>query len=299
MEALDQFWQSLHPALQTIIIGLIVAAFVGIISLVIRLIRRFTITSARKKATEEDRLKMHFQEINEEIRSDLSEANISEMYGLIVTYAGGVPQYHPDFVGIELPKLPDSFEVHFPKEKETYGNYIRKILKNNQDYKELRNKIKTDFESEGIPLVNINTPPTTSPVIYDSILWPLFNWWEDRSQGKVNPQPNFEQIETSPDFGHNHLLVVGWGSGAIAYAETEADKQRCKNIIGNIAENREYENKAATIIQSANNILEDFRTYKAALISTLDSTKKFWPGTKTYVFKKETKKCARCKEIFT
>lgn len=261
-------------------------------------VRQSITQRAEKKKELEQKLMIHFDELYDDIKAMLSDIKINEMYGLIVTYAGGVPLYHPDFVGIELPKLPDSFNAHFPKETKTYGNHIHRILTNNEGYKELRQKIKTDFEVEGIPLVDIHPPPTTSPVIYDSIFWPLFSWWNDRSQGKVNPHPNFEQIETSPDFGHNHLLVKGWGSNAIAYAETEADKEKCKEIISKIAYKAEYENEAVKIIRLANETLKEFRTFKGQLIQTLEDIKKWWPGTQTYKFKRDKKQCARCKQIF-
>lgn len=269
---------------------------------IVSLIGGFVLHIAYGKYQEKQRrqnasLKKHFEELNGEVRSTISEAKISEMYGLIVTYAGGIPQYHPDFVGIELPKLPDSFEAHFPKETKMYGNYIGRILRNNEGYKELRQKIKTDFESEGIPVVNINPPPKTSPAIYDTIFWPLFSWWKDRSQGKNKPWPNFEQIETTADFGPNHLVVAGWGSGAIAYAKTNSDRRKCKHAIGKVAENKEYESEATKTIKMANERVKEIRTFKEQLMDTLDDIEKFWPGTKKSKFKK-AKNCPKCKEIF-
>ncbi len=295
---LNQFWQSLHPAIQVIMGGLIVAALVGIITSVRRLVRKLTSLSTRKKAAEEDRLKKHFQEIYEEAMSSLSEANISEMYGLIVTYRGGTPQYHPDVVAIELPKFSNSFEAHFPEENKQYGNLTHIILRNNESYKDLRKKFTAFFQSEGILVVNINRPLTKSPVVYDNIFWPLFSWWSERSQGKTNPHPDFEQIETIDDFGPNHLVVSGWRSGAMAYAVGLTDQQRCKEVITGIAKNVEYQNEAVKIIHSANEIAKQFRTIKGQIINTLDDTQKFWPGTQNYEFKIEDKKCARCKQIF-
>lgn len=260
-------------------------------------VRHFINQRSEKKREQDRKLRIHFKELAEEAKSILSEANVSEMYGLIVTYAGSIPQYHPDCVGIELPKLPDSFQAHFPKETEMYGNYISRILRNNKVYKELRQKIKTDFESEGIPLVNTSPPPKISPVIYDTVFWPLFSCWKDRSQGKAKALPNFEQIETTADFGPNHLVVAGWGSGAIAYAETDNDRQKCKHAIGKVAENKEYESEAAKTIEMANERVKEIRTFKEQLMDTLDDIEKFWPGTKKYKFKK-AKNCPKCKEIF-
>ncbi len=295
----DQIWQFLSENREALIIGVIIAIVIALFRNLLRRLWQAIFPTAEKKKEKDNKLKVHFKELKDEARAILSEAKISEMYGLVVTYAGGIPQYHPDFVGIELPKVPDSFEAHFPKETEMYGNYISRILRNNKGYKELRQKIKTDFESKGIPVVNINPPPKTSPVIYDTIFWPLFNWWKDRSQGKAKPWPNFEQIETTADFGPNHLVVAGWGSGAIAYAETHTDKQRCKNIITKIAKNGEYENEAVKTIQLASEVLKEFRTFKRQLINTLDDIEKLWPGTQSYKFKREKKKCTRCKQIFS
>jgi len=295
-ELIAQIWEFLSTNAQQIIIGLIVAAIVSVLAFPVR---KWIIRSREQKKQQEERLRLHFKELDEEARAILSEAKISEMYGLIVTYAGGIPQYHPDLVGIELPKLPDSFEAHFPKETEMYGNYISRILRNNKGYKELRQKIKTDFESEGIPIVNISPPPKTSPIIYDAIFWPLFSWWKDDSQGKPKPWPNFEQIETTADFGPNHLVVAGWGSQSIAYGETEDDRKRCKRAISEVVQNKEFEREAVKTIQLANKVLKEFRTFKRELINTLDDIEKLWPGTQSYKFKREKKKCSRCKQIFS
>jgi len=296
----EQFLQFVSTYEVQIVIGVIVTVAATIIIFLLRGVVRKVwelIFPPSGKEVRDKKLRLHFNELSEETKAILSEARISEMYGLVVTYAGGIPQYHPDFVGIELPKLPDSFEAHFPIESKMYGDYISRILRNNEGYKELRQKVRTDFESEGIPVVNINPPPKTSPVIYDTILWPLFSWWKDCNQGKAKPWPNFEQIETNVDFGPNHLVVAGWGSGAIAYAETDSDKQKCKYAIGKVAKNTEYESEAAETIDMANERVKEIRTFKEQLIDTLDDIGKFWPGTKKYKFREE-KNCSRCKELF-
>lgn len=292
---MQQIWQSIPTLGQQIIIAVIAGAILYILAFPVR---KLITSSQEQERKREEKLRIHFDELYKEMKASLSDVNINVMYGLIVTYAGGVPQYHPDVVGIELPKLPDSFEAHFPKETKMYGNHTDRILTNNKDYKELRQKIKTDFESEGIPLVSINPPPTTSPVVYDTIFWPLFSWWNDRSEGKTKASPNFEQIETTADFGPNHLVVSGWHSGAIAYAVGPTDKQRCKEIISRIAYKAEYENEAAKIIHLANKTLKEFRTFRGQLTQTLEDIKKLWPGTHIYKFKREKKKCTRCKQIF-
>ncbi len=251
-----------------------------------------------RKKEQGEKLRKHFVELCEEVKAAISDVKIGGMYGLIVTYAGGVPQYHPDFVAMELPKLADSFCAHFPKEAEKYGEQISKILRNNQSYKDLCQKIKADFESESISMANANLPPTTSPVVYDTIFWPLFSWWDYRNQGKLKPHPNFEQIETTTDFGPNHLVASGWNSGAIAYAIKPAEKERCKETISRIAYRADYEEEAASIIQAANEILRSFRAFRTHIIDVLEDINKLWPGTKACIFKKEKKKCAKCKQIF-
>ena len=251
------------------------------------------------KRTQEGRLRKHFEELNGEVKDVLSDVNVSEMYGLIVTYAGGIPQYHPNVIGIELPKLPDSFKIHFPKEAEQYGNHIHNILRNNQNYKDLREKIISDFESEKITVVSVNLPPTKSPVIYDSIFWPLFSWWNDRSQGKADPHPDFDKIETTIDHDPDSLVASGWHSTAIAYAVDPTEKRKCIEIISQIAHKAGYEEEASRINRSANEILRDFRAFKGHIMGVLEEIDKLWPGTKTNKFKLEKKKCPRCKQIFS
>lgn len=297
---LEQLLQFVSTYKVQIIVGVIVTVAATIIIFLLRsAVRKLweIIFPPSGKEVRDKKLRLHFNEIYKETRTVFSEANISEMYGLVVVYAGGMPLYHPDVVGIELPKLPDLFEAHFPKETKIYGDYISRILRNNEGYKELCQKIKTDFESEGIPVVNINSPPTTSPVIYNTIVWPLFSWWKERSQGRERPSPNFSQIETTADFGPNQLVVAGWGSGAIAYAKTDSDRQKCEYAIGKVAENKKYEQEATIMIETANKLVKDIRTFKRQLIDSLEDIERYWPGTSKHKFK-EKNNCARCKGIF-
>lgn len=297
---LEQLLQFVSTYKVQIIVGVVVTAAATIIIFFLRSVVRKLweiIFPPSGKEVRDKKLRLHFNEIYTETRTALSEANISEMYGLVVVYAGGIPLYHPDFVRIELPKLLDSFEVHFPKETKMYGDYISRILRNNEGYKGLWQKIKTDFESEGIPIVNINLPPTTSPVIYDTVIWPLFSWWKERSQGKESPLPNFSQIETTAAFGPNQLVVAGWRSGAIAYAKTDSDRQKCEYAIGKVAENKKYEQEATIMIETANKQVKDIMTFKRQLIDSLEDIERYWPGTSKHKFKEENN-CARCKELF-
>jgi hypothetical protein len=294
-----QSWQSIPGHLQQIIIGILASIVGGAILYILAFpVRRSVAASQERKKERDKKLKIHFEEINKEARSEVSEvSNVVEMYGAIVVRKGAVPLYHPDFVAIELPKFSKSFAGHFPRANNKWMELIGGILKHNESYSQLVQNIRNSFESEGIPVVDINNPPKVSPYIYDNIYAPLFSWWEDRHHGKAKPWPNFEHIETKPDFGPNHLLVAGWGSSAIAYAETDSDKERCKRAISRVAEDKDYENRAATSIKLANQRVQEIWTFKAELIDTLDDIDKFWPGTRNCRFKEE-KNCSRCKELF-
>ena len=294
-----QFWQSIPGHLQQVIIGILASIVGGAILYILAFpVRRSVIAVQERKKERDKKLKIHFEEINKEARSEMSEVSkVVEMYGAIVVRKGTVPLYHPDFVAIELPKFSESFAAHFPRANNKWMECIGGILKHNESYRQLVQNIRNNFESEGIPVVDINHSPNASPYIYDNIFAPLFSWWEDRHHGKAKPWPNFSHIETKTDFGPNHLLVAGWGSSAIAYAETDSDKERCKRAISRVAEDKDYENRAATSIKSANQRVQEIRAFKAELIDTLDDIDKFWPGTRNCRFKEE-KNCWRCKELF-
>lgn len=210
----------------------------------------------------------------------------------------GLSTYVHDFGETILPRPLASFVAHFPVETAELDEYRPKIEEHNRRLVDFRSRIKRDFESRDIPVVNINHPPSDPPYIYDTIFRPLFDWWKDRNQRKANPRPNFEQIETKSDFGPNHLLVAGWGSEAIAYAETDSDKQRCKDALSEVAENKEYEREAAGLVSSANELVKQARTLGRELSDKLGNVAKFWPGTKNYRFKKEKQKCPKCREVF-
>ncbi len=294
---IDQIWQFLSQNRDALIIGVIIAIVIALLRNLLRRLWQAIFSTPEKKKEKDNKLKVHFKELKDEAKSIMSEANLIEMYGAVVASKGSVPLYHPDFVGIELPKFPENFTAHFPEIAKKWIECIGRILEHSKSYKQLVQNIRNSFKSEGIPIVDINHPPNVSPYIYDNIFPPLFNWWKDCGQSKANPWPNFEQIETKRDFGPNHLVVAGWNSQAIAYAETDSDKRRCKEAIGRVAKNKEYENEAAKTIELANERMKDVRTFKGQLTDTLDDIEKFWPGTKKYKFKEE-KNCSRCKELF-
>lgn len=284
---------------QQVTIGILATIIGGIILYILALpIRRFIVGLHEKNRERNSKLNTHFAEIKEEAKSDLSEvSNVVEMYGVVVVRKGSVPLYHPNSIVIELPKFSDSFAAHFPEFADKWIECVRKILDHDKSYRQLVHNIRSGFESRGFPVVDVNHPPSVPPYIYENIYPPLFNWWKDRHQGKSRPWPDFGHIETKPDFGPNALLAAGWGSSAIAYAETEEDRERCKHAIRRLAQNKGYEKEAALMIELANQLVHEVREFKSEVVAALDDIEKYWPGTTNYRFK-ESKNCPRCKDLF-
>ena len=84
---------------------------------------------------------------------------------------------------------------------------------------------------------------------------------------------------------------------AIACVSNEADSERYKRVLREIAENEEFREEAANLISDADRLVKQARGFCRKLNDKLDDTYKLWPGTKKYRFK-EVKNCPRCKELF-
>jgi len=184
-----QIWQSIPTIAQQIIVGLIVVAIAYVLAFPVR---RFVSHSQEQKSNKKKRLRLHFKELSDEVRFTVSGANITEMYGAIVASKASVPLYHPDIIAIELPKFSESFAAHFPKENDKWVKYIGRILEHNEGYRQLLQKIRHDFESRGIPVVNIQADLT--PCVYDALFHAVFNRWKELARNS-RPWPDFEDIE--------------------------------------------------------------------------------------------------------
>lgn len=292
IEWLDQFWQSLHPAMQVIIGGLTVAALIGIIALLIRLIRKLTVPSPEKKKEQDKKLRIHFEDLKGESRKITTD--LSEVYGEVV---GSSRLHWHHLKEDELRELSDAFIAHFSKEATEWAKCISAINAHNGNRRAFCVKVKEVFESKGID-VGAYRSVKPSPYIYDAIFDPLFSWWEDRSQKKANPSPDFQRIQTTLPGRPDELYAYGWDSASIAYAKNDDDKKKCIEAIHELAKNKVYEREAANLLTSADALIDAVKALAQKLNEKIYNVDKFWPGTKSYKFKKLVKKCPKCKEIF-
>jgi hypothetical protein len=238
------------------------------------------------------RLKVHFEEIKREAETNIISgiSGVSEHSGRVVIYDGHNEYATP----IELPKPSESFATHLPEETSKLADYGKNINKHNKIYEAFRLKVTNSFKSKAVDVVNINDK-TSCPHIWDNIFWLLFEWWLDRHQSKV-PHFDFGQIEVTKDFGPHNLLVAGCNSQAVAYAETEESKEKCKSVIWEVADNQEFEREAVEIINSAHGLEKEIKTLAKELSDKLDNIYKFelWRGRRRkFVIQK---KCPLCQK---
>ncbi|MFC1980386.1 hypothetical protein ACFLVS_06055, partial [Chloroflexota bacterium] len=217
MEWLDQFWQSLHPAIQVIIGGLIVAALVGIITLVIRLIRKLTVPSPEEKEKNEDKLKVHFKELEKEARKIIPQLTHID-WAIVIREnlprrSASIEDYTiRSITEFQLSLFDDSLAAHFPKEANQWASHKNRIIYNNQSFKILLQKLRDTFEQQGIPVVNANSQAI--PCVYDNIFAPLYRFWEAIIENKPI-WPDFNQIEQNQTQDGSILLYAkGWNSAA-------------------------------------------------------------------------------------
>lgn len=262
-------------------------------------VRRFHARRLKVKRERDNKRKAHFKELSAEARQIMSEApNLSEWCGEIVVRKPGYVIHGPDLAGIAFPRFSTEFAAHFSQEAGEWARYDARVVKHNNDYGELCLTVKHEFESRGIRMISKSDLPSVGPCIYDSIFDPLFSWWGQRAQKKPDSWLNFKEFETRPDREAYELFVPTWYSSPIAYARTNSERQKCKDAIRSVAENREYEKKATEIMNSAERLLGEIQTFKKRLADRLDDVDRYWPGTKSYKFKEMVKSCPKCKEIF-
>lgn len=300
MNEIVKFLSSLHPIVQGIIYAIIAAIIITVITFIIKRIQN---NSKEKRTLENERLKIHFMELKSEANAIIVACNLSEFLGAILINQTpemliSVSQYVKDFSKALLPVPLSTFIAHFPKEASSLTEYRKNIEKHNIRRFALDTKIKSDFENRQISVLNVNNTSNESFYVYDSIYITLFKWWQECYQHKANPRPNFDNIESRADQNPNNLYAEGWGAQAIAYANTTSDKQKCKNEIQKVAHNSEYQKEVIYLTVSADVIITAVEILSHQLKEKLDEVERYWPGTKSYKFKKAIKNCPKCKEIF-
>jgi hypothetical protein len=238
------------------------------------------ITPRQKKHNR--KLKAHFQNMKEVSLNIIP--NLAEPYGEIsITDRGKA-----------LHRFPDEFVAHFPKEANTWDTYCQAIDVHNRKYMEFRLSIRKAFESHGLEIMPVGQT-YTSPYIYEAIYHPFYVWCRDRLRKSEHPQVDFTRIEIDPSRGTSNLFVSGWNSEAIACAEKEIDKEKCKAAILDVV--NKYEQEDINLISSAARILKLVHGLQTKLTTTISNIDKYWPDTKDYRFRK-SEQCPICRNIF-
>lgn len=200
-----------------------------------------------------------------------------------------------DFKEVEAPPISASLQAHFPGSSEEWTGLMQEISEHNTNYKAFCEKIKADFESKGIPVVQ-NDRCKSFTFIYEDVFNPLFNMWKELARGR-HPWPDFQKIDTVPVEGSHFLHPSGWEASVLAFAKTEDDIKKCKLVLNEIADDIGNQGEAAKILDSANKLVEKAREFANQFAVKLDEIDKYWPGKKTNKFKRLKKTCQTCKEL--
>jgi len=258
----------------------------------------------QRKSTGRDRkLRAHFEELKKEARLIISSAahvpEITETtddsgeIGVTVT----VGAYGQIVKSIEEAQVSGSFKAHFREQVKEFNRLKQKIREHNAKCEDFRQKIKTAFESKGIP---VGYQDALSAYIHEDAFKPLFHMWEELARGK-HPWPDFQKIEFEPIYnmkGASLLYASGWKANAVAFAMTAADSEKCKAVLAEVAENQEDQKEAAEIFDSANKLIGEAKEFVGRLVTELNDMDNFWPGKKTNTFKELKKTCPGCRELF-
>ena len=248
----------------------------------------------QRKNTEQDRkLRAHFEELRREAQEIVRiMSRVTERYGKIVSHSQAI---YSEITCVVFPQPSDSFMAHFPEETTKLGEYSRRIEAHNRDYEGFRLKIKTDFESKGIPVVQ-NDQRKSFTFIYEDVFNPLFNMWKELAQGR-HPWPDFRKIDTVSVEGGHFLHPSGWEASMVAFAKTEDDSEKCRLALAEIADNVGNRGEAAKILDSANKLVEKAREFANQFAAKLDEIDRYWPGKQPNKFKRLEKTCQTCREL--
>jgi hypothetical protein len=200
-----------------------------------------------------------------------------------------------DFKEVEAPPISAGLEAHFPGQSEEWRALMQRISEHNRNYKAFCQKIKADFESKGIPVVQ-NDRRKSFTFIYEDVFNPLFNMWKELARGR-HPWPDFQKIDTVSVEGSHFLHPSGWESSVVAFAKTEDDSEQCKLALARIAGDGENQKEAGEIFGSASELMKEAREFADQFAAKLDEIDKYWPGKKPNKFKRLKKICQTCKDL--
>jgi len=286
-ELVTQIWQFISAS-ALVIIGLIIAA---ITAFGVYFGPRFTAKWQRKQEKQDTNLKTHFEDIEKYIYSKILPYSRSIVVkGLCMWYNdhSKVKNGYP----FEIDEGYKSFKIHFREFADELEHLHKKALELNSRLKKIREKIATLVKQGGISFGGVNEQ--ASQIIYDNIFAALNNHYKEI---KINNRSNiFERIEESQESGKSGLLYASnWlKDSAIAYGETNENKENCKNIIIKIVTNEELKDKGLEIIRVTDKLADNFKDFAKKLNETIEYTKKYKIGRD---FKKE-KECPYCQVIF-
>jgi hypothetical protein len=215
------------------------------------------------------------------------------MKGMLL--ASSEPGRPLDLKEVEAPPVSASLEAHFPGQSDEWKGLMQEISEHNKSYKDFSEKIKADFESKGIPVVQDDRCKSFT-FIYEDVFTPLFNMWRELAQGK-HPWPDFQNIDTLPVEGGYFLHPSGWKASVIAFAKTEEDSKKCKLALAETAGDVGNQEQAAKMLDSVDKLVEKAREFANQFTAKLDEIDKYWPGKKTNKFGRLKRTCQTCKEL--
>jgi hypothetical protein len=250
----------------------------------------------RRIAEQDRKLRAHFENLKKEAELVISSAsNLAPMaysWKIVVSQgpSGG------NVSDINETKVSRSFEVHFSEQAKRLNALKQGIYEHNTNCEKLRQKTKTAFGSQGIPVVQ-NDQGNHSICIFEAALDALFTRWKELARSN-RPWPDFQNISSNPVQGGYLLHPREWESSMVAFAKTEDERDKCELALAEIADNVENQREVSEIVNKGDKLIVEGKEFANQLASEINDIGEFWRGRRGKEFKELKKTCPRCKELF-
>ena len=272
---------------------------VAVIAAVAVFVGRWLARRSRMKTEEQDKkLRAHFEELKKEAAPVISLASSLTQMTCSGKIVGSEQAEGPGVTlkGIKTVQMTDDFTAHFPEQADRWMEWEQSASAHNANCENFRLRVKNAVESKGIP-VEGDRRSKSATCVYSDALDALFSRWKELASNK-HPWPDFQDIDAEPFDGGSMLYLKEWRANAIAFADTEDGQEKCKVVLSEVADDVENQREAAKVLDDANKLVSEARSFAEQVKSELEDMDKSWSSKKKDKFKVLVKTCPGCKELF-
>ncbi|MGB2800488.1 MAG: hypothetical protein WBC82_11680, partial [Dehalococcoidia bacterium] len=145
------------------------------------------------------------------------------------------------------------------------------------EWQELKGKVNKHNSRHDCFKQEIEQAFTRFPYISAIDFRQFFNRWKELADNR-RPWPDFEKIESRRTEEGYALYASGWNASPVAMVSIQGDVEECKQALVEMAENKEYQDKAARIHVSALNLVEELGEFASELGQTIGDISRYWPS---------------------